>query len=144
MRGAVEDGAGEVDAAEFAGGRETERDGAAGVAQALDVGECEAGDLVAEREARLGEGPAGDGVEFFHREWYAAEGLRDVGISRGFAGPLGVEERERVEIAGLDGGESGVQLLEGTAFAGSEGVDEGDGIAGPRLRLAVIAHGSGP
>ncbi|MEI2650709.1 MAG: hypothetical protein V9G12_00760 [Microthrixaceae bacterium] len=80
----------------------------------------------------------------FTAKWHAAERLRDVGISRCFVGPLGVEERERVEIAGLDGGESGVQLLEGTAFAGSEGVDEGDGIAGPRLRLAVIAHGSGP
>jgi len=44
VRRAVEDRAGEVDAAEFAGGRETERDGAAGVAQALDVGEREAGD----------------------------------------------------------------------------------------------------
>jgi hypothetical protein len=51
----------------------------------------------------------------------------------GLAGPLGVDVGEAVEVAGLDGGEGGLELLARRAVAGAEGVDERAGIAQPGL-----------
>ena len=123
----------DVEAAELARGREPDGDRAAGSEQALDHRAGARGDAVAIHERGFGRGPSGDAIELLHADGHAAERLRDVGV---FGGAqrcrVGVDERERVEIALVDRGERRLELFARGALAASERVDERAGVIGPR------------
>jgi hypothetical protein len=117
---AVELGDADVEPTELRRRRQTDRHGTAVLDEASRGLARVVGDPVGEDQGRTGVGPTLHLVELLHADRDAAEGLRDVGRAGGLQGPFRVEERERVEVARLDGGQRRLEFLHRGPFAGAE------------------------
>jgi hypothetical protein len=131
-RRAVEAGVGVVDAAELAG-RGLGREDGTGTGQTRDHRRAARGHPVGEDERRLGVGPSLDDVELLHPDRDATEGKGDVGPGGDGTGVVGGDMAEGVELRPFDSGQCMLQCLGRGDLTLSEGVDEGTGVALPRL-----------
>ncbi len=89
------------------------------------------GDPALVDQRRLGPRPARHRLELLDAGGDPAEGERHVGGRRGRPGAVGVDVGEGVEVGRPDGGERGLELLDGRALARPEGVDQRAGVALP-------------
>ena len=69
-------------------------------------------DPVPEDQRRLGLGPAPNRLELLDSGGHPAERLRHVGPGRRGSSLVAIKEAEGVQVAGVDGGQRGLELLD--------------------------------
>jgi hypothetical protein len=111
VRGAMQHGAGEVDASEFTRCGLTHEYGAScSCAQQHGVGEFR--DSILEHQTCVGVGPSSDVVQFLHTDWNTTKWTSDIGILCSDEGSIAVKEAECIQVAAIDRVERGLQFFD--------------------------------